>query len=267
MINRRRRCRYTLAVILMGIGIFYVAQIVLSSIFDNDDPTNLSNGKLDQTKAEQDIINGNDVKKTQQNGNQDKIKNQDRSEDVNRVQNKDQNSKKLDGREAPNKRNTTNEDDKTRPRNRNQRESGEKDRKKPIQKVVTQAEKTVATTKKSLNILMQMKMAAKDQIERKIKQARSAQSANDKQENPAKTRKGEKERPIFQPTLPQNHKPAAPGENGRAVDVPKEYQQMSEELFQKHHFNQWASDRISVHRTLPDPRPEMQVCILFLNYR
>ena len=257
MINRRRRCRYTLAVILMGIGTFYLAQIVLSSIFESDDLTDISNNNLDQSKNQKDVISGNDVRKTQQHANHDKIKNQDRSKDVNRAQDKDSKPKKVDTQNRMSKRDEKNEDENDRLQNRNQHQSEEKNKKNSTKQVVTQAKKIEATTKKSMNILMKMKMAAKDQIEKKLKQAKTAQSTHNKQEKQAKKRKGEKERPIFEPTLPHNYKPAAPGENGRAVDVPQEYQQESEDLFQKHHFNQWASDRISFHRTLPDPRPEM----------
>ncbi|EDV26795.1 uncharacterized protein TRIADDRAFT_22565 [Trichoplax adhaerens] len=102
-----------------------------------------------------------------------------------------------------------------------------------------------------------MKIAAEDQIKKKIKQAQDAHKAADERQSHDKKRTSGKERPVFQPALPQNHKPAAPGEYGRPVDVPKEYQQLSEELFQRNHFNQWVSDRISLQRTLPDPRPEM----------
>ncbi|EDV26781.1 uncharacterized protein TRIADDRAFT_22201 [Trichoplax adhaerens] len=45
-----------------------------------------------------------------------------------------------------------------------------------------------------------------------------------------------------------------PGENGRGVIVPPEYQEESRKLFQRNRFNQWASDRISLHRSLPDAR-------------
>ena len=45
-----------------------------------------------------------------------------------------------------------------------------------------------------------------------------------------------------------------PGENGRGVVVPPEYLEESRKLFQRNKFNQWVSDRISLHRSLPDAR-------------
>lgn len=45
-----------------------------------------------------------------------------------------------------------------------------------------------------------------------------------------------------------------PGENGRGVIVPPEYLEESRKLFQRNKFNQWVSDRISLHRSLPDAR-------------
>ncbi|EDV26797.1 uncharacterized protein TRIADDRAFT_11844, partial [Trichoplax adhaerens] len=47
------------------------------------------------------------------------------------------------------------------------------------------------------------------------------------------------------------------GQNGTAVIVPAESKNASEQLFNRNHFNQWISDRISLHRTLPDPRHPM----------
>lgn len=59
---------------------------------------------------------------------------------------------------------------------------------------------------------------------------------------------------IFQPTLPSNFNPNAMGENGESVIVPAKDKAESDKLFKMHGFNQWASDHISLHRTLPDFR-------------
>ena len=54
--------------------------------------------------------------------------------------------------------------------------------------------------------------------------------------------------------------PDGPGEMGRAVNLPKEMTPEQKKLvddgWQKNAFNQYVSDMISVHRTLPDPRDD-----------
>ncbi|EDV26244.1 uncharacterized protein TRIADDRAFT_22839 [Trichoplax adhaerens] len=60
--------------------------------------------------------------------------------------------------------------------------------------------------------------------------------------------------PAFRPTLP-HYRRNSYGENGQAVVVPAVYKEESDRLFSRNRFNQWASDRISLHRTLPDQRP------------
>ncbi|EDV26798.1 uncharacterized protein TRIADDRAFT_23130 [Trichoplax adhaerens] len=62
---------------------------------------------------------------------------------------------------------------------------------------------------------------------------------------------------IFQPTLPHNFNPNAIGENGESVIVPDKAKAESDKLFKNHGFNQWASDHMSLHRTLPDLRPSL----------
>lgn len=51
---------------------------------------------------------------------------------------------------------------------------------------------------------------------------------------------------------------SAPGEMGRPVVLPtnlsKEIKDVVDEGWKKNAFNQYVSDMISVHRTLPDPR-------------
>lgn len=64
-------------------------------------------------------------------------------------------------------------------------------------------------------------------------------------------------RTAFQPTVPDNLVHNAPGENGKPVSVPKKFQAESQRLFNRNKFNQWASDKMSLHRTLPDARPKM----------
>ena len=60
--------------------------------------------------------------------------------------------------------------------------------------------------------------------------------------------------PAFRPTPPADDG-SRYGQNGRAVVVPAVYKEESDRLFTRNRFNQWASDRISLHRTLPDQRP------------
>ncbi|XP_032785996.2 putative polypeptide N-acetylgalactosaminyltransferase 9 isoform X1 [Daphnia magna] len=56
------------------------------------------------------------------------------------------------------------------------------------------------------------------------------------------------------------HEPDGPGEMGKAVVLPKEMTPEQKKLvddgWQKNAFNQYVSDMISVHRTLPDPRDD-----------
>ncbi|XP_057380464.1 putative polypeptide N-acetylgalactosaminyltransferase 9 isoform X2 [Daphnia carinata] len=56
------------------------------------------------------------------------------------------------------------------------------------------------------------------------------------------------------------HEPDGPGEMGKAVVLPKELTPEQKKLvddgWQKNAFNQYVSDMISVHRTLPDPRDD-----------
>ncbi|XP_046452911.1 putative polypeptide N-acetylgalactosaminyltransferase 9 isoform X8 [Daphnia pulex] len=56
------------------------------------------------------------------------------------------------------------------------------------------------------------------------------------------------------------HEPDGPGEMGKAVVLPKdltpEQKKLVDEGWQKNAFNQYVSDMISVHRTLPDPRDD-----------
>ena len=61
----------------------------------------------------------------------------------------------------------------------------------------------------------------------------------------------------YRPLLPQGYNPKGLGENGTAVIVPAHNKNDSQNLFNRNHFNQWISDRISLHRTLPDPRHPM----------
>ena len=62
--------------------------------------------------------------------------------------------------------------------------------------------------------------------------------------------------------------PDGPGEMGKAVVLPKELTAEQKKLvddgWQKNAFNQYVSDMISVHRTLPDPRDDRHVVLLFL---
>ncbi|EDV26796.1 uncharacterized protein TRIADDRAFT_22976 [Trichoplax adhaerens] len=57
--------------------------------------------------------------------------------------------------------------------------------------------------------------------------------------------------------MPKGYIKDAPGENGKAVDIPKEFLIESKRLFERNKFNQWASDKISLHRILPDARPKL----------
>nr|CAH0108430.1 unnamed protein product [Daphnia galeata] len=56
------------------------------------------------------------------------------------------------------------------------------------------------------------------------------------------------------------HEPDGPGEMGKAVVLPKdltaEQKKLVDDGWQKNAFNQYVSDMISVHRTLPDPRDD-----------
>lgn len=61
-------------------------------------------------------------------------------------------------------------------------------------------------------------------------------------------------RPAFRPSPPADDGHSY-GQNGRAVVIPAVYKEESDRLFARNRFNQWASDRISLHRTLPDQRP------------
>lgn len=57
----------------------------------------------------------------------------------------------------------------------------------------------------------------------------------------------------------------APGEMGRPVILPTnmttETKKLVDEGWLNNAFNQYASDLISVHRSLPDPRDEWWVCL------
>lgn len=57
---------------------------------------------------------------------------------------------------------------------------------------------------------------------------------------------------------PVDNSPDAPGEMGRPVVIPTnmtaDVKKAVDEGWLKNAFNQYASDLISVHRTLPDPR-------------
>ena len=53
--------------------------------------------------------------------------------------------------------------------------------------------------------------------------------------------------------------PTFPGDNGRAVNVPKEKEAESKELFKINQFNLMASDMMSLNRTLPDYRMDAYV--------
>lgn len=59
------------------------------------------------------------------------------------------------------------------------------------------------------------------------------------------------------------HEPDGPGEMGKAVVLPKdltaEQKKLVDDGWQKNAFNQYVSDMISVHRTLPDPRDDRLV--------
>ena len=58
--------------------------------------------------------------------------------------------------------------------------------------------------------------------------------------------------------LPKDN-PDGPGAMGRAVKIDKpepSVKKLIDEGWQKNAFNQYVSDMISVHRTLPDPRDE-----------
>lgn len=54
--------------------------------------------------------------------------------------------------------------------------------------------------------------------------------------------------------------PNGPGENGKPVnlpdDMPPETKKLVDEGWQKNAFNQYVSDMISLHRSLPDPRDD-----------
>ena len=61
------------------------------------------------------------------------------------------------------------------------------------------------------------------------------------------------------------HEPDGPGEMGKAVVLPKdltpEQKKLVDDGWQKNAFNQYVSDMISVHRTLPDPRDDRLVLV------
>jgi len=61
---------------------------------------------------------------------------------------------------------------------------------------------------------------------------------------------------LFDRFLPDalRFKPTEPGDNGRAVSVPKEREAEAKELFKVNQFNLLASDLMSLNRTLPDYR-------------
>lgn len=48
--------------------------------------------------------------------------------------------------------------------------------------------------------------------------------------------------------------PSLPGEMGRGYDVPDEEKEKEKEGYEKHAFNQYVSDMISIHRSLEDFR-------------
>jgi polypeptide N-acetylgalactosaminyltransferase len=48
--------------------------------------------------------------------------------------------------------------------------------------------------------------------------------------------------------------PTNPGDNGRAVVIPKEKEAEMKEMFKINQFNLMASDAMSLNRTLPDYR-------------
>lgn len=59
--------------------------------------------------------------------------------------------------------------------------------------------------------------------------------------------------------VPPPPDPNSPGENGKPVKIEnpdKDIKKLIDEGWQKNAFNQYVSDIISVHRTLPDPRDE-----------
>lgn len=65
---------------------------------------------------------------------------------------------------------------------------------------------------------------------------------------------------VGQGVLMPPHELDGPGEMGKAVVLPKEMTAEQKKLvddgWQKNAFNQYVSDMISVHRTLPDPRDD-----------
>lgn len=77
--------------------------------------------------------------------------------------------------------------------------------------------------------------------------------------------------------VPPPMDPNSPGENGKAVKIEnpdKDIKKLIDEGWQKNAFNQYVSDLISVHRSLPDPRDEWYdvgkwihlECLLFKNF-
>lgn len=68
---------------------------------------------------------------------------------------------------------------------------------------------------------------------------------------------------------PAMNSPDAPGENGRPVILPTnmsaEMKKAVDDGWVKNAFNQYASDLISIHRSLPDPRDPWKVYINKIN--
>ncbi|XP_033099065.1 polypeptide N-acetylgalactosaminyltransferase 1-like isoform X2 [Anneissia japonica] len=62
------------------------------------------------------------------------------------------------------------------------------------------------------------------------------------------------ERRAFHPE--PRHNPDGPGENGKAVVIPPEKEELQKEMFKINQFNLMASDMISLNRSLPDVRME-----------
>ena len=56
--------------------------------------------------------------------------------------------------------------------------------------------------------------------------------------------------------------PSFPGDNGRAVVIPKDREAESKEQFKINQFNLMASDMMSLNRTLPDYRMDAYVILV-----